>query len=85
MAKIKAFKGYRYNSSKIENIGSAMVPPYDTISDEEQLEYYNSSEYNIIRISKGLKNDNDKETDNCYTRAGEYLEKWIKEDILIRL
>lgn len=84
MANIKAFKGYRYNTKKVENVGLAMVPPYDTISDDEQKEYYNSHENNMIRISKGMIYEDDDETNNCYTRAAEYLDKWINEDILVR-
>lgn len=84
MANIKAFRGYRYNTDKFENIGELMVPPYDTISQEEQQKYYNSGEYNMIRISKGLEYDDDTTENNCYKRAGEYLNKWIEEDILKR-
>jgi len=84
MANIKAFKGYRYNTEKVENIGMAMVPPYDTISDEEQKEYYDAHEYNIIRVSKGMVFEGDTEGNNCYTRAAEYLNSWIKENILVR-
>ncbi len=84
MANIKAFHGYRYNTEKIQNIGSAMVPPYDTISDKEQKDYYEAHEHNIIRIAKGMTFDNDTETNNCYTRAADYLNSWIKEDVLVR-
>ena len=84
MANIKAFRGYRYNSQKVENIGAAMVPPYDTISDEEQQEYYSAHPHNIIRISKGITHEFDTEKNNCYTRAASCLEDWIKEGILVR-
>ena len=58
MANIKAFRGYRYDPEKInnDNLGIVMAPPYDTVSDSEQNNYYSSNEYNIIRISKGIKN-----------------------------
>ena len=84
MANIKAFCGYRYNSEKIENLGLVMAPPYDTVSDEECKEYCNADEHNIIKISKAIETDSDNETNNVYTRAGEYLNKWIEEQILIK-
>lgn len=86
MANIKAFKGYRYNVNKIENdnLGVVMAPPYDTISDEEQLRFYDSNPYNIVRISKGKQNDGDNDTDNCYKRASSFLNDWIKNGILIQ-
>lgn len=61
-----------------------MAQPYDTVSDEEQKEFYEANENNIIRISKGMKFDTDTDTDNCYTRADGYLRDWIERDILKR-
>ncbi|MDY3928514.1 MAG: DUF1015 domain-containing protein [Clostridia bacterium] len=84
MAKIKAFRGYRYNPEKIDNtnLGVVMAPPYDTVSSSEQNNYYSSDEHNIIRISKGIKNDDDTEENNCYTRAADCLNKWTAEGVL---
>ena len=36
MAKISAFKGWRYNTDTISNIEDVIVPPYDVITPEEQ-------------------------------------------------
>lgn len=84
MANIKAFCGYRYNPEKIENLGRVMAPPYDTVSNEEIADYFSADEHNIIRISKGVETPNDSDTDNVYTRANEYLNKWISEQILVK-
>ncbi len=84
MANIKAFCGYRYNPEKIENLGLVMAPPYDTVSDDEQEDYCNADEHNIIKISKGIKTDADNEANNVYTRARDYLNKWIEEQILVQ-
>ncbi len=84
MANIKAFCGYRYNTEKIDNLGLVIAPPYDTVSDEELNIYYNANEHNIIKVSKGISADDDNENNNVYTRAADYLNKWIEEDILIR-
>lgn len=84
MANIKAFCGYRYNPQKIKNLGLVMAPPYDTVSDEERNDYFEADEHNIIRISKGIENETDSSENNVYTRAADYLNKWIEERILVR-
>lgn len=84
MANIKAFCGYRYNPEKIDNLGAVMAPLYDTISDEEKQVYFEADEHNIIRVSKGLENDTDNEKNNVYTRASDYLNKWIEEQVLVK-
>ncbi len=84
MANIIPFKGYRYNEDKIEDIGKVMSPPYDSISTEEKDALYELSEYNSVRLVLGKSFEGDTDRDNCYTRAHEYMEKWISEDILVR-
>ena len=84
MAKIKAFKGYRYNEKKVNNIGTVVTPLYDTISKEEQKKFYDINEYNIVRVTRGLINDNDDKNNNVYKRASDYINNWIKEDILVQ-
>ena len=51
MAKISAFKGWRYNTDNISNIEDVIVPPYDVITPEEQEGYYNKSPHNYIPVS----------------------------------
>lgn len=84
MANIKPFKGYRYNSEKIEDLGTVVSPPYYNISDGEKAELYDLSEYNSIRLFSGRKLDTDSETDNRFTRSANYLKQWIADDILKR-
>ncbi|MDD6736484.1 MAG: DUF1015 domain-containing protein [Clostridiales bacterium] len=84
MANIKPFRGYMFNQNKIENLGSVMSPPYDSISPSEQKEFYNRHEYNAIRLAKGLRFDTDTDVDNPFTRAKAYWQDWIKNEILVR-
>lgn len=84
MANIKPFKGYRYNSEKILNIGNVVSPPYYNISDTEKEELYGLSDYNSIRLFSGKELDGDDETANRFTRAAKYLREWIDNDILKR-
>ncbi len=84
MANIKAFKGYRYNSEKINNVGAVVSPPYYNITDAEKKEMYDSSEYNSIRLFSGRKEEDDSETNNRFTRSAAYLKDWIANDVLKR-
>ena len=84
MATIKPFRAIRYNQEKIGNINHVISQPYDRVRYGLQDEYYNLSDYNITRIIKGREFSGDNETDNVYTRAKEFLNQWLKDDILLR-
>ena len=63
-------------------MGDCIAPPYDVISDKQQKQLYKKNKYNIVRIDRGKVNPADSETDNVYTRAADYLNKWIKAGVL---
>ena len=50
MAKVKGFKGLRYNDKKISDISKVIAPPYDVINQEQQELLYSMDENNIIKI-----------------------------------
>jgi len=81
MVDIRPFKGISYNPKKV-NLSSVISPPYDVISSAGQEFYYNQDEYNIIRIILGKEHANDSQLNNKYTRARNYLSKWIQEEAL---
>jgi len=61
-----------------------VAPPYDIISTEAQERYYEMSEYNVIRLILGKQFPGDDEIDNKYTRAAQFLQKWLGQGILVR-
>ena len=79
MAKVIPFRGYTYNLEKIDNLGDVMAPPYDSVNEKTTMEYYNMSEYNSIRIISPVPEDGRSVSET----AGKYMEKWIKDKILI--
>jgi uncharacterized protein (DUF1015 family) len=83
MAEILPFKALRYNVDIVGDISNVITPPYDIISSQEQEEYYNLNPYNSIRLElpKELTGDNDH--CNKYTRAGETLNNWLEQGVLI--
>ncbi len=84
MATIKPFRGVRYNLEEIEDPSSVISQPYDRVRHGLQDKYYDLSPYNVVRIIKGKEQAEDDEEGNVYTRAREYYESWLEEDILKR-
>jgi len=82
MAKVIPFKGLRYNLEKIDDLGRVTAPPYDIISPAKQDELYARDEFNVIRLEYGKEFDGDSADCNKYTRANEFLQKWIADEVL---
>jgi len=79
---IKAFKALRFNSDIVGDVGSCISPPYDVIDPDQQEALYQKNECNIVRVIKGKKTESDSPENNVYTRAGDYLKKWIATSAL---
>ena len=77
MANIKAFRGMRYNTEKAGKLAALCCPPYDIISESERLAFIDSNEYNVIRLELP------KDGDDVYRTAGEVLDAWRKQGVLI--
>ncbi len=84
MAKIAAFRGYRFNKMMAGNLNTVVAQPYDQIGDELRDEYHQRSEYNVVRIIKGVPTPADTGNDNVYTRAARCWEDWIEDRVLTR-
>ncbi|MBN1524837.1 MAG: DUF1015 domain-containing protein [Spirochaetales bacterium] len=79
---VKPFKALHYNPEKIENIGDCLSEPYDVISPAQQDAYYKKHPNNVIRLILGKIEDSDTDTDNRYTRARDFMQKWKAGGIL---
>ncbi|OIO38581.1 MAG: hypothetical protein AUJ72_02335 [Candidatus Omnitrophica bacterium CG1_02_46_14] len=82
MPKIKAFKGWRYQESRVGDLAGVLAPPYDVISLKQQKALYQKSPYNVVRLILGKINKKDSTTSNQYTRAHRYLNEWISGGVL---
>ncbi len=82
MVRVVPFKAYRYDPNKVGDIAKVVAPPYDIIKGEKIDWFQSLSEYNIAWIIKNKPQDCDTETNNQYTRAKEYLDKWIEDGVL---
>jgi len=79
---IKPFKGFMFDPKVVGDFGNCIAPPFDVIGPAEQQKLYEKSEYNIARITKGKTSSSDSKNDNQYTRAADYLNRWIKTGVL---
>jgi uncharacterized protein (DUF1015 family) len=79
---VKPFKAFRYNPQVVGDAARCIAPPYDVIGDEEQERLHRRSQYNVAYITRGKSTPSDNGQQNVYTRAAEYLQKWIAEGAL---
>ena len=79
---IKSFRAYRFNVDMVGDVGNCIAPPYDVIDPAQQEQLYQKSEYNLVRIIKGKVSGSDGDSNNQYTRAADYLKKWIEQGVL---
>ena len=84
MATIIPFRGYRYNPDVVGDISDVVTPPYDRVYPDVQDTCYERSPHNIVRIIKGRSEEGDSEGNNVYTRAADFLNEWIGQEVLIR-
>ncbi len=82
VAELRPFRGLRYQSSAIGDIGPALAPPYDVIAAESQAALHAQSEHNVIRLELSEGHDGDNDADNRYTRAAATLREWRETGIV---
>lgn len=84
MAKIVPFRGIVYNPERVENLASVATPPYDVITPQEQLAFYERHPWNIIRLILGKTSEKDTPQDNRHTRSADFFNAWLSEGVLIQ-
>jgi uncharacterized protein (DUF1015 family) len=82
MADLKPFRGWRYNSDLVPDTAAVLAPPYDVIDAAQQRRLYQRHPHNVVRLILGEIRPEDTETDNRYTRAAAYLNRWQREGVL---
>ena len=84
MAIVKPFKGIRYHPERIPDLSQVVSQPYDRIQHGLQDRYYQLNDHNIVRVIKGIEFPDDSEEKNVYTRARDYLNRWLEQGVLMR-
>lgn len=83
MVRVSAIRGIVYNQEKV-NISEVIAPPYDVISADEQDKFYETSDFNIVKLILGKEQDGDDKLKNKYSRAADFFADWLKKGILIK-
>jgi len=84
MAEVIPFNGILYNTEKIGSLADVATPPYDVISKEEQINFYNRHPLNIIRLILGNETESDDEKNSRYTRAAAFFKEWLTDGVLVQ-
>ena len=81
MADIQAFRGLRYDLSKVGALSDVVAPPYDVIDTGFQGKLYDRNEHNVVRLILN-RGDDLMEDQTIYDRAGEHLKAWRRDGVL---
>ncbi|MDI6731511.1 MAG: DUF1015 domain-containing protein [Candidatus Margulisbacteria bacterium] len=85
MVKVFPFHGILYNKDKLKkNLSSLFAPPYDVINPEEQDAFYESNDFNFVRLILGKEFADDSEYNNKYVRSAAFLDGWLRHKILLQ-
>jgi uncharacterized protein (DUF1015 family) len=84
MAVLAPFRAWRYNPERIQNLDEVVAPPYDVIDPDQQRRFYDRHPLNVIRLILGEIFTGDNESDNRYTRAAGFLERWRRDGTLVK-
>ena len=78
MADVRAFRGVTYNPAHVD-LSRVLCPPYDVVSPEQQVAYYDRDLRNAIRVVLNLG-----EGDERYRDASNNLDMWFADGSLLR-
>jgi uncharacterized protein (DUF1015 family) len=82
MAEIRPFRALHYNPAKVGELSKVITQPYDKISPEMQEAYYGRSPYNLVRIIRAKKAEQDSPPADMYSGAARNFKHWIETRIL---
>lgn len=77
MAKVKPFRGLRYNPEKLSDVGSAAALPFEASDSADDSRFLEKSEYNISRITSQLGKEGS-------GNAAEIMRQWAEHNVFIR-
>jgi len=81
MANIQAFRGLRYDLSKVGSLSDVVAPPYDVISQDLQDRLYAAHPNNVVRLILN-RGDDLAPGETIYDSAAKFFSKWRRDGIL---
>jgi len=82
MPEIQAFRGIRYDLGHVGSLSEVVAPPYDVIGPQLQDELYKLHPANVVRLILNREEPGDREGNNRYSRAAQFLRNWQREGVL---
>jgi uncharacterized protein (DUF1015 family) len=79
MVDVSPFRGLRFSTSLVGDLGQVIAPPYDVISPDEQRELLGRSPLNVVRLELPAT-----ESGDPYEQAARTLEEWRSTGVLVR-
>jgi uncharacterized protein (DUF1015 family) len=83
MAEIRAFRGWRYNLSRVGRLSDVIAPPYDVIDDSLSQYLHAKSPYNVVRLILEPTRPTDTVVDSRYTRSARRLNEWKENGVIV--
>src|SRR5262245_30955637 len=84
MADVRPFRAFRYDLGRVGALVDVIAPPYDVIDPALQVQLYQRSPYNVIRLILNMEQSADNEQENRYTRAARFLRDWQRDHVLVQ-
>jgi uncharacterized protein (DUF1015 family) len=79
MVDVSPFRGLRFSTSLVGDLGQVIAPPYDVISRDEHRELLARSHLNVVRLELPAS-----ESGDPYEQAARSLEEWRSAGVLVR-
>lgn len=84
MAVIAPFKALRFNPMKLKRMEDVVTPPYDIIDEKNQAAFQARNPYNMIYLDISKSPGKGDDSEERYSSARDYFNKWQEEEVLIR-
>lgn len=84
MAQVQPFRGWRYDVAQVGSLSDVTCPPYDVIDSKFQNELYERHPCNVIRLELNREEPGDPNSDERYSRAANFLRRWMQEGVLLQ-
>lgn len=82
MADVLPFQGWRYDPAQVGNLSDVMCPPYDVIDAAFQEKLYQQHPCNVVRLELNRAEPGDTASEDRYSRAAGFLQRWKQEGVL---
>ena len=79
MVDVRPFRGLRFDSRPVPDLGRVVCPPYDVISPDERRALVEQSPFNVVRVELP-----EVESGDRYAEAARTLEDWRARGVLVR-